>query len=242
MTIAEIVILGGTIVLLGHFIKGVTGFASALFSIPLLALFLDIKFVVPVFLLFDLVSGAILTVQNRRFIDRKSALLIFSGLVLGTAVGTHFLVSFGNQELKRLFGILVVLFALKLLFWDNGEVKKSLNRAWAPVVGIFGGCTGAMFGLNGPPLVIYLARQLGDKQIFRATLYGLFFADACYRLVLYSFKGLITIQVVRFSLYLTPFVLVGLLLGSRLQGRIGERFFRMIVASILLVTGTLLAI
>jgi uncharacterized membrane protein YfcA len=236
------VMLGGIIVLLGHFIKGVTGFASALFSIPLLALFLDIKFVVPVFLLFDLVSGVILTSQNRRFIDKKSALLILSGLALGTAVGTHFLVSFGNDELKRAFGILVVLFALKLLFWDNGEVKKSLSRAWAPVAGIFGGCTGAMFGLNGPPLVIYLTRQLGDKQVVRATLYGLFFADACYRLVLYSFKGLITIQVVRFSLYLTPFVLVGLLLGSRLHGRIGERLFRKIVASILLVTGTLLTI
>lgn len=242
MTFVEIVLLAGTIVLLGHLIKSVTGFASALFSIPLLALFLDIKFVVPVFLIFDLASGAILTIQNRRFIDKKSALMILSGLVVGTAVGTYLLVSFGNEELKRVFGILVILFALKSLVWDNGEARKSLNRAWAPVAGILGGCTGAMFGLNGPPLVIYLTRQLGNKQAFRATLYGLFFADACYRLVLYSFKGLITIQVLRFSLYLTPFVLVGLLLGSKLHGRIGERFFRKIVAIILLLTGTLLAI
>jgi uncharacterized membrane protein YfcA len=242
VTIVEIVLLAGMIVLLGHLIKGVTGFASALFSIPLLALFLDIKFVVPVFLLFDLISGLILTLQNRRLIDRKSALLILSGLVVGTTVGTYFLVSFANQELKRIFGVLVILFALKLLFWDNGRARKLLSRAWAPVAGIVGGCTGAMFGLNGPPLVLYLTHQLAIKQVFRATLYGLFFADACYRLVLYSLNGLITIQVIKFALYLTPFILVGLALGSKLNGRIGEKLFRGIVSLILLVTGALLAI
>jgi uncharacterized membrane protein YfcA len=242
VTIVEIVLLAGMIVLLGHLIKGVTGFASALFSIPLLALFLDIKFVVPVFLLFDLVSGLILTLQNRRLIDRKSALLILSGLVVGTAAGTYFLLSFANQELKRIFGVLVILFALKLLLWDNREARKLLSRAWAPVAGIVGGCTGAMFGLNGPPLVLYLTRQLSNKKVFRATLYGLFFADACYRLALYSYNGLITSQVIKFALYLTPFILVGLVLGSKLQGRIGEKLFRGIVSLILLITGALLAI
>ena len=78
MTTIEIVLLAGFIVALGHFIKRLSGFASALFAIPFLALFLDIKFVVPVFLLFDFISGIILTIQNRKFIDKKEALLLLS--------------------------------------------------------------------------------------------------------------------------------------------------------------------
>ncbi len=242
MTTAEAIVLAGLIVLLGHFIKGLTGFASALFSIPLLALFLDIKFVVPVFLLFDFISGAILTMQTRRFIDVKSAILIVSGLAVGAAAGTYFLVSLGSEVLKRVFGAVVILFALKILILGDGEAKRRVSRRWAPLAGITGGCTGAMFGLDGPPLVLYLTQHLRDKQVFRATLYGLFFVHACYRLILYGFSGLITVDVIKFVVYLMPFLLVGILLGSKLHARIDQRVFGKIVASILVVTGMLLAV
>jgi uncharacterized membrane protein YfcA len=242
MTEIQIILLAGLIVLVGHFIKGFSGFASALFSIPLLALFLDLKFVVPVFLMFDIISGLILTIKTRRFIDKRSLLLILSGLAVGTAAGTYFLVTFGSGSLKRVFGVVVILFALKILIWDKEEVRKYVGRIWAPVSGIAGGCTGAMFGLNGPPMVLYLTHRPIDKQVFRATLYGLFFVDACYRLILYSFTGLITIDVIRFALYLTPFLLIGLVLGSSLPAKTDEKTFKKVIASILVITGAFLVI
>jgi uncharacterized membrane protein YfcA len=240
MTEIQIILLAGLIVLVGHFIKGFSGFASALFSIPLLALFLDLKFIVPVFLMFDIISGIILTIQTRRFIDKRSLLLILSGLAVGTAAGTYFLVTFGSGSLKRVFGVVVILFALKILIWDREEVRKYVGKIWAPVSGIVGGCTGAMFGLNGPPMVLYLTHRPIDKQVFRATLYGLFFVDACYRCVWFSFNKLITLEVIKFALYLTPFLLVGLVLGSKLNTQIREGVFRKIIASILVVTGIFL--
>jgi uncharacterized membrane protein YfcA len=240
MTTTEIILLAGFIVLIGHFIKGFSGFASALFAIPLLALFLDIRFVVPVFLLFDLIGGAIMTIQNRRLIQWRTTLLLLVSLAIGTAIGTYFLVSFGNEALRRVFGLVVILFAAKILIWDNEDVRKEVGSIWAPVSGFIGGCTGGMFGLNGPPLVLYLTHRVKDKQIFRATLYGIFFVDACYRLILYSANKLITIEVVKFALCLTPFLLIGLLLGSKLHAKINESLFKKIIASILMVTGALL--
>ncbi len=242
MTTLEIILLAGFIVALGHFIKGLSGFASALFAIPLLALFLDIKFVVPVFLLFDFVSGIILTVQTRKFIDRKEAMLLLLGLVIGTGIGTYFLVSFGDVALKRVFGGLVILFALRMLIWNNEGVRKQINRIWAPVSGFLGGCIGGMFGLNGPPMILYLTQQLKDKRVFRATLYAVFFVDACYRLILYSFSRLITVEIIKFALYLTPFLLIGLFLGSKLHNKINERIFRIVIAVILSCAGVLLLI
>ena len=240
MTETQIILLAGFIVLVGHFIKGLSGFASALFAIPLLAFFLDLKFIVPVFLLFDIVSGLILTIQTRRFIDRGSLLLILSGLAVGTAAGTYFLVTFGGESLKRVFGVVVILFALKILIWDREGAKRQISKAWAPVSGIAGGCTGAMFGLNGPPMVLYLTHRPVEKQVFRATLYGLFFVDACYRLVLFSFNKLITLEVIKFALYVTPFLIAGLLLGSKLHARIREDLFKRIIATILIITGLFL--
>jgi len=242
MSITEIIFLAGFIVALGHFIKGLSGFASALFAIPLLALFLDIKFVVPVFLLFDFISGLILTIQTRKSINKNEVLLLLSGLIFGTGIGTFILVSFGNELLKRIFGVFVILFALKILIWDNENGKRQISKIWAPVSGFVGGCVGGMFGLNGPPMVLYLAHQVKDKQIFRATLYGVFFVDACYRLILYSFSQLITLEVVKFALYLTPFLLVGLFLGTKLHAKINESIFKKIIGLILTVTGIFLVI
>jgi len=242
MITLEIILLAGLIVMLGHFIKGLSGFASALFAIPLLAIFLDIRFVVPVFLFFDFISGLVLTIQTRKSIDKGNALLLLSGLVVGTAIGTYFLVSFGNEILKRIFGVLVILFALRILILENEAAKKHINRIWGPVSGFLGGCAGGMFGLNGPPLVLYLAHQLKDKQVFRATIYGVFFVDACYRLILYSFNRLITLEVIEFALYLTPFLLVGLILGSKLHTKIEESLFRKVIAVILIGAGALLLI
>ncbi len=242
MTPIQIVFLAGTVVLIGHLIKGFSGFASALFAIPLLALFLEIKFIVPVFLLFDFISGLFLVTQTRRLIDKKNAFLLLSGLVIGTAMGTYFLVSFENEVLKRIFGVVVILFALRILILEDDGAKKQISKIWAPISGFAGGCSGAMFGLNGPPLVLYLGFQLKDKQIFRSTLYGIFFIDACYRLVLFSLNKLITMEVIRFVLYLVPFLLIGLYLGAKLQTKINQNAFKKIIALILILTGILLTL
>jgi uncharacterized membrane protein YfcA len=243
MTTTEMILLAGFIVMIGHLIKGFSGFASALFAIPLLALFLDIRFVVPVFLLFDLISGLILLIQTKRFIDKRAALLILSGLLVGTAIGTYLLVSFGNEALKSVFGVVVILFALKILIGDNKNVKKEISKIWAPLSGFAGGCTGAMFGLDGPPIVLYLTHQLKDKQTFRATLYGIFFVHACYRLILYSANKLITTEVIKFTLYLTPFLLIGILIGLKMHAKMkDERVFRKIISLILVITGIFLVV
>lgn len=66
--------------------------------------------------------------------------------------------------------------------------------------------------------------------------------DACYRLILYSANRLITTEVIKFALCVTPFLLIGLFLGSKLHAKINENVFRRVIASILIATGALLVI
>ena len=57
MLTAKLVLIFAVIIFLGYFIKSTTGFAGALFSVPLLSLFYGIKFVVPVVSLVEMVVG-----------------------------------------------------------------------------------------------------------------------------------------------------------------------------------------
>jgi uncharacterized membrane protein YfcA len=240
-----IILLAGVIIFAGHLVKGVSGFGSALFAVPLLLLFLDVQFVTPVFLLFDFTSGVILVTSNWRSIDRRLLLLLLSGMVLGTGLGTWVLLSFSHEILKRVLGVLVGGWALTMLLRTEPEAHslgRSLGSYLAPVSGFLGGTLGAMFSVNGPPIIIYLSHVLDEKQAFRATLFGIFFADACYKMVLFTANGLLNREVFRFALLMAPFLVAGVLVGSRLQRLIDEELFRRIVAGILVVTGVVLLI
>ena len=245
--------LAGVIIFAGHFIKGISGFGSALFSVPLLMLILDVKFVTPVFLLFDLMSGALLVSTNWRAIHRRLFLWVSVGLLGGTALGTWMLLSFSHDLLKRILGVLVTGWALFLLLQNDdqedghnnpGEAVRTGNHVFrlAPMSGFLGGALGAMFSVNGPPIIIYLSYILKEKRAFRATLYGIFFADACYKAILFTSQGLLNLEVAHFALMMAPFLVLGALAGSWLQKHINQRLFRKIVAVILAITGITLLI
>jgi len=243
-----IVLLAGLIIFSGHFVKGVSGFGSALFSVPLLMLFLDIQFITPVFLLFDFTSGVILVASNYRSIHRRLLLLLLGGMLVGTAIGTWVLLSFDHDLLKRILGLLVIGWALLMLFRKERpanptSITHSRTMPYlAPLSGFLGGALGAAFSVNGPPIIVYLSHVLREKQVFRATLYGIFFADACYKMVLFSANGLLTGEVLRFALLMIPFLVTGAFVGSWLQTRLDEALFKKIIAVILLVTGVMLVI
>ena len=286
-----VILLAGLIIFSGHLVKGVSGFGSALFAVPLLMLILDVKFITPVFLIFDFLSGAILVAFNWRSIHRRLLLLLLCGLLAGTAIGTWALLSFGHDALKRVLGLLVIGWASYALLRGKppaagdglppatgdglppaagdglppaagdgnrptGPRRSAAATAGrgtgcprlrgtgylAPLSGFLGGALGAMFSVNGPPIIIYLAHVIEEKQAFRATLYGIFFADACYKVLLFTANGLINDRVLRFALLMAPFLLAGTFVGSWLQRTIDQALFKKIVALILLVTGVVLLI
>ena len=124
---------------------------------------------------------------------------------------------------------------------DTRERDRTM-RYLAPLSGFLGGALGAMFSVNGPPIIIYLSHVLEEKQAFRATLYGIFFADACYKLVLFTANGLLNGRVLGFALLMAPFLVAGTLAGAWLQKYMDQALFRKVVAAILVVTGVTLLI
>jgi hypothetical protein len=142
-------------------------------------------------------------------------------------------------------GALVGGWALTMLLQKEPNalsLGRALGSYLAPASGFLGGALGAMFSVNGPPIIIYLSHALEEKQAFRATLYAIFFADACYRMVLFTANRLLNEKVFRFALTMAPFLVAGVLVGARLQQSLDEGLFRRIVAGILVVTGVMLLI
>ena len=237
----ETLVLAALIILFAHIIKGATGFANALIAIPLLSLLFDIRFVVPMFLLFDFPSSGMIAYKHRADIRWKVVLMVASGLILGTIIGAYILIHLSNDLLKPIFGVVVIGFGLNLITRYHDPARSGLHPRWGILSGLLGGTTGGLFGMDGPILVMYLSRILG-KTSFRATLTTIFLVSSFWRGTLYVYGGILDLDQVLFALGMTPFLVTGVLIGSRLQDSFSQRTFTVIVRVVLLIAGALLIV
>ena len=204
------------IIVFGYTVFGLTGFGSSVTAMPLLVLLIPLRMAVPLMLVFDLVSGLLLGLKNRRFIEKREALRLIPFMVAGMALGVLALVRAPERVLLLVLG----LFILGYSAWSllvHGK-PRPLASAWAGPFGVVGGMFTALFGTGGPFYTIFLTRRLHDKLTLRATISGVLFFSAVARLVLFMGAGLYRQSTLPLlALVLLPFALGGLYLGNRLH-------------------------
>ena len=235
-----IIVAGSFIIFAAFFIRALTGFGGALISIPLLVLFVDLKFAVPLESLFEVGLSALLLPKVYSKISKTTLIPLLIGALLGSLVGAYFLYTFNNILLKRALGLVIILFALNMLVERRRRSERSVSATWGGLAGAAGGIFGGLFGTSGPPFVMYLAYKLKEKETLRASLIGLFAVDYAWRVGVFAVTGLLTAEILRFALILTPALVLGTVLGHRVQVHINERRFRQLVALILIISGGLL--
>ncbi len=236
MTIAFIA--ANIIVFVAYFVRSVTGFGSSLICIPLLALYFDLKFIVPVDSAFVVVTSLILVPKVIKKVNQVDFALLLGGSLVGSLVGVYILKSFSNDALKILLGIVIIILALNLLR-ENSRTIRNLSRNWGIGAGTIGGILGGMFGTSGPPYVAYLAYRGLPKEVFRATLIVFFAVEYSWRLGLYVHQGLFTMEGVQFALALCPALVIGTIAGNRAHIKVNDRIFKITITILLLFSGFL---
>jgi uncharacterized membrane protein YfcA len=229
------------IIVFGYTVFGLTGFGSSVTAMPLLVLLIPLRMAVPLMLVFDLVSGLLLGLKNRRFIEKREALRLIPFMVAGMALGVLALVRAPERVLLLVLG----LFILGYSAWSllvHGK-PRPLASAWAGPFGVIGGMFTALFGTGGPFYTIFLTRRLDDKLTLRATISGVLFFSAVARLILFTGAGLYrdgTLPLL--AAVLLPCALSGLYLGNRLHQRLPAERVKQAVWIVLIAGGASLVL
>ncbi len=232
---------GSSLIIFSAFlVRSLTGFGSALISVPLLALLFDLKFVVPLESVLEVGFTVLLAPRVYRQMNKTTLLPMIGGAVLGTLAGTYFLQALGDVILKKALGVLTILSGLHFFRAGQGGKPRNLSTIWGILAGAGGGILGGLFGTSGPPFVSYLAYKLREKDVLRASLIGLFAVDYTWRTAVFAFSGLLTSELITFALYLAPVLILGTYLGHKTHFRVPEGPFRKVVAGVLVVSGMLL--
>ena len=234
MSVEQIAVMA-SILLAAYFIRGITGFGSGLIAVPLLALFLPLKFAVPLILLLDFTASIVIGgLHFKRVQWGEIGVLIPFGIV-GVVLGTSLLLNLPSGPMLIALAGFVFVFAVRSVLNIRGD--KPISRGWAVPAALTGGTVGALFGTGGPPYVIYLTHRIHDKSDLRATFSALFFADGMSRIVSFLVAGLLLSAKVWIAyLAALPLMLGALYLGGRAHVGLSQGQMTRLVGVLLLVS------
>jgi uncharacterized protein len=227
------------ILMSAYFIRGITGFGSALIAVPLLALSQPLQFAVPLVLALDFTASVVLGGLNRNKANWAEIKILLPFGMIGACVGAWALVTLPTTAVLLTLGAFTMFFGFRNVF--GLQPIGALSRAWAVPAGLTGGATGALFGASGPPYIMYLTRRLLDKGEVRATFSWLFAIDGGFRLALFLFAGLLLepkLQIA-YALGLLPMAL-GLYIGNKVHLDMTSQGMLKVVGALLVLSGAML--
>jgi len=226
------------------FQEGITGFGCTVLALPFVTLLLGLNVAIPVLVIQAWVLALLIVLESRRHIVwhefRHIALLVGVGLPLGMwlrqSVSEHdlkwivagFMVAVGVQGLARQF-----------VGGQHSKMtprKKLFTSMFLPLGGVIHGA----FATGGPLVVIYAARAITDKTLFRVTLCMVWVVMNTILIGQRMASSTLPGSTVKTAMCCLPFTLLGLVFGNRAHYRINERAFRKVVYSVLIASGIVL--
>ncbi len=218
-----------------YFIKGLCGFANTLVFSTILSFSTNNVNISPVELVLGLPSNIMISYKERKSVDWKVCLPLAGLVLLGDIPGILMLKNTDTQVIKGIFGFVIIAIGLEMLFREYmGSAKKS--QILLIVIGVLSGILCGLYGI-GALLAAYMGRVTDNSSAFKGNLCIVFLIDNLFRLVMYSVTGIITVDTLKQSVLLIPFMGLGLYLGMKGSSFLDEKKIKKLVIIMLILSG-----
>jgi uncharacterized membrane protein YfcA len=227
------------VVFVAYLVFGITGFGASPITIPVLVHLLPLPFVLPLAALLDLGSALALGFHTRRQADSRELLTLVPFTLLGLTLGVTLLLRLPRDATLLALGLFVCVYAVNLM--RRRETRGSLSRWWAAPAGLVGGLVGALFGMGGPPYVMYIAGRVPEPAAQRATISQMVILNVGLRVFAFALAGLLASPPLWLAVtVLLPVAWAGVWAGHRAHLRLAPATASRIVAAALLMAGAAL--
>jgi uncharacterized protein len=224
--------------------RGASGFGAAA-ALPLLALVMPLKVLVPAWTVIALVAGAALIGPDRHKIAWDHLAKLVPGTLVGIAIGLYVFTLLDSETLAKWVGAFILGYGLYALWgtFGGGAKAKLPPRAAAAIGGFAGGMTGTVVGTMGSTFfAVYFDAIKLAKDNYRATMTAILLTLTILRGVGYWAVGEFTREVLIAAAILLPPMFVGLFLGNRFHHGMSELAFRRTVSGALIASGLALLV
>jgi len=197
------------IIALAGFTQGLTGFGSALVSVPLLSLIVGAQTAVPIAGIFGWLVTLPIAWKMRRSIQHQTGLILFIGSIPASFIGAKLLASLPPQYILLTMGAVLIISSLHSL----RSTKPLFKKTSIPITlgaGFTSGVLGASVGESGPPVIAYTSMQPWTADQTKSTLTFFFMLQMIGANISFWSQGLITHEVLSVVVSTLPAFAVGL--------------------------------
>ncbi|WP_069650718.1 sulfite exporter TauE/SafE family protein [Caloranaerobacter ferrireducens] len=231
------IIIGLIVIFSAGLIQGVTSFGFSLLTLPILGAFVPLKIIVPMMIIYSLIMNSMILYKIKGHVNIKKIYLLIISAVIATPIGANLLINLNENILKIIVGIIVSVSAISFYFGYKIKINNE-KLAYIPV-GILSGLLNGSVSLSGPPIILFLTNQGVSKQIFRATLTAYFWILNIMTIITFLYKRLITYEVLKFTVYLLPALIISVMIGIKLGNKVKEKMFKKITTILIILMGIL---
>ena len=225
--------------MLAFFIKAITGFGNTLVMGSLFSFVVPNTVTTPVDLLMSVPTNGWMAWRERRAIVFKSAVPLAILMVLGLIPGAFFLRMGDDRLLRALMGLVIVGMALQIALKREDLQEKKQHPLKLIFIGLLSGVLAGIFGI-GALVAIYFSRSSKSKQEFRSNTCFVFFVENVFRIVLYLGMGILNRGIFLLTAALLPAVVLGMVLGRRVDKFVDEQRMKWAVVVLLVLSGSAL--
>ena len=238
-SLSLIVILMG-IVWAGAFVTSGFGIGGGVLVTPLFISVLPPKYGIGLLAPLMLLMSAAGVRQYWRRWENRHILVLLPASLAGIWLGSYLLAEVPPQVVRKTVGVLAVLFGSFQLFAVNRPEWRDRLRppAWHGVGYGFGsGITSALAHTGGIVFSFYLLPHSRTKEAFVATTVFLFFASGLVKMGAYWHYDLLTLPILILSFVLMPALILGSILGKKLNQRIPNKLFLRLISLFIALMG-----
>ncbi len=218
---------------LGFFVESIVGFGGGLIAYAILGFFIDLKIMILAGLYIGTLSSTYIAYTDFKSFDKKIFKSLIPLCLAGTIFGVFIFSKFSSQNLSLIFGILLILLAVKNIFFDKFTFPKIFKQKLL----FIGGMSQGAFGIGGPFVANALKDDFKNKSTFRTTLAVFFVVFNLVRFVQLSLQGEIKPEFFAEIWWTVIPVFLAIQVGYGVHLKISEDVFKKMIGGMTILAG-----
>jgi uncharacterized protein len=214
-------------VLAGAYVRGYSGFGSALLWVSSLSFILPPVQVIPTVFMLDVVASVQLLPKVWKQAHWRSLRWLLLGTLMATPPGIYLLATSPATSIR--IAIYTVILATTILLWHGLKLRRIPGGGPTLLTGLVSGLLNGATGIAGPPAILLYLSSPASVAVARASIIAFLSGTHASGIILAAGYGLITGDVLIRMLLLLPVVFAGITLGNRRFLRTEPETFRRFV-------------
>ena len=226
--------------LVAGFSRGYSGFGFSALLVASGSLVTDPINVVPLAIVLEVTASVMQALGVWRDIDWKRVGLLCAGALVGNPIGVALLAYLSSGSLR--IAIAVFIMTASALLLSGWHLRRRTGTAGTALVGLASGTANGATALGGLPVALFFVAGGEKPAVIRANLVAFFFLTDFYAGILFTYEGILNLDTLHAAVWALPFLVVGLIAGTRrFIGTTPEAFRRVVLVLLIALSALVFA-